>query len=171
MAPHESVIYTWEEPMKAHKLDLRVGLKRRATGEESSRRGLLHRRVPYEFSANQSALKLRLDEIGLTEMINVQEVHADDGPYLVAKVEAEGMTRVLTVEGMVNARRLGGGDLMSERLDDEKMRALKESLGATVETLSKHLSLYEHYADSLRQAEMDTLDSHSQVCGSRESVK
>lgn len=119
MAPHESVIYTWEEPLKPHKLDLRVGLKRKAVSatttspppyplsgdyhssmlsrhhgvthaftamrlcllvahlrqakEESGRRGFLLRRgVPYEFNANQSAVRIRLDEIGFQESIPVQ---------------------------------------------------------------------------------------------------
>lgn len=45
----------------------------RQAKEESGRRGFLLRRgVPYEFNANQSAVRIRLDEIGFQESIPVQ---------------------------------------------------------------------------------------------------
>jgi len=108
LAPHESTIYTWEEPMRAHRLDLRVGLKQGGGQQQhdqqqtvpAGRRLLGRGGVPHEFVGKTSSVRVRLDEIGFVHSISLQDAgagHTDEGPSLVARVEAEGMTRVLYI--------------------------------------------------------------------------
>ena len=107
LAPHESTLYTWEEPLKAHRLDLRVGVKKGGGQQQhqqhaapAGRRLLGRGHVPHEFVGKNSSIRVRLDEIGFVHSIPLQDVTSaltDEGPSLVARVEAEGTTRVLYV--------------------------------------------------------------------------
>jgi hypothetical protein len=93
--------------MKPHKLDVRVAVRKSMPGQRASatavpvavveRRGLFCRGVPNEFAAKNSSVRVRLDEIGFTHAIPLQEPYTDDGRSLIARVGTEGTTRVLYV--------------------------------------------------------------------------
>ena len=109
LAPHESAMYAWEEPMKSHKLDLRVALKKGGGATPGPGPGQDHHgrrrrsivvhphRVANEFASKNTTVRVRLDEIGFVHTIALPEPYSDDGRHLVARVEAEGTTRVLYV--------------------------------------------------------------------------
>lgn len=149
LAPHESSMYAWEEPMKPHKLDLRVAIRKGVPGRRASaapvpdavvgRRGLSRRGVPNEFTAKNSAVRVRLDEIGFAHAIPLQEPYTDDGRCLIARVGTEGTTRVLYVS------KDGSGE---ESVSVEKRQ---EELAKLRQMYVEHRDVYSQLAEELAQ--------------------
>lgn len=147
LAPHESSIYTWEEPMKSRKLDLRVAPRQGMLGmrgmdahpaairERQSR--IFRQGVPNILFAKIPGVRIRLDGIGRAHPIPLHEPYTDDGHCLTARIGTEGTTRVL------NVSKDGSAD---ERMSLKRRR---EELSKLRQVYVQHRDIYSQLMEEL----------------------
>lgn len=107
--PGESTVYTWEEPMKANKLFIRIGNPHKLANREKKGFRLVSSRIidSEDQGGFGPASTVKLDEVGFRGVIqcpirdkSFEGQSVPENKFLFCNVDTDGATRVLIVSGV-----------------------------------------------------------------------
>lgn len=195
MAPGESAAYTWEEPTKAKKLSVRVGIgdwnEGKLSGQNAVVTGSTQRKsasagsaVPY-FSFNHirneeagyfgTTKTVKLEEIGYIDNLPCP-IQGDSGrgpssqtkeKSLLCQVDTEGATRVLIVSDEVIGAQVTDKMIMRRHLASIRRKICEEEeRRAKIDALKESLALLTSSADCGSQFHLDSDSTAIPSCNS-----
>jgi len=146
LPPGDSVDYVWEEPMKPHKLTVRVGSQRKTIDDKSATPRKFMRFNIIESEDQEggfgAARTVKLDEIGFHELLpcpgkpeakakrieDTGNISCEAGAYLHCRVDTKGKTRMLIISEHEDSKASGELGQLESHLEIFKKQIFEESL-------------------------------------------